>query len=223
MTREDIQRRYVETAPLEELREQLSTQRLARIEAAIAQRQRGLMILMENVWNPHNMAAITRSADAFGVQTIHYTSENALDMSRDTTPDITMTASNANKWVDHNYRGQAIVPAIQALQAQDWKIAAAVVSPDAKPLHDIDWPSYDKLVLLVGNEHRGISKEAEALADIRFYIHMRGLTESFNVSVAASLSLYEIIRQRDQSGKDFSLSQEQAEALTEQFIRNAIY
>jgi tRNA (guanosine-2'-O-)-methyltransferase len=50
--------------------------------------------------------------------------------------------------------------------------------------------------LVFGNEHRGVSSEAESLADEKFIIPMHGMVQSLNVSVAAAVVLYETLRQR---------------------------
>jgi tRNA (guanosine-2'-O-)-methyltransferase len=57
-----------------------------------------------------------------------------------------------------------------------------------------------KIALVFGNEKRGVSKESEKLADETFYIPMRGMIQSLNVSVAAAVSLYEAERQRALKG-----------------------
>jgi tRNA (guanosine-2'-O-)-methyltransferase len=48
----------------------------------------------------------------------------------------------------------------------------------------------------LGNEHRGVSSEALKFADEKFFIPMFGMVQSLNVSVAAAVILYEILRQR---------------------------
>ena len=52
----------------------------------------------------------------------------------------------------------------------------------------------------MGNEHRGVSKEAEELADEKFYIPMYGMVQSLNVSVSAAITIYEALRQRTAKG-----------------------
>ena len=65
---------------------------------------------------------------------------------------------------------------------------------DAKSLYDLDFTKSSAIVF--GNEHRGLSKEAEELADERFFIPMFGMVQSLNVSVSAAISIYEAVRQR---------------------------
>jgi len=51
-----------------------------------------------------------------------------------------------------------------------------------------------------GNEHRGVSPEASALADGNLLIPMTGLIQSLNISVACAVTLYEAYRQREAAG-----------------------
>jgi tRNA (guanosine-2'-O-)-methyltransferase len=52
----------------------------------------------------------------------------------------------------------------------------------------------------MGNEHRGVSKEAAEQADGVFLIPMHGMVQSLNVSVATAVILYEAQRQRREKG-----------------------
>ncbi len=53
------------------------------------------------------------------------------------------------------------------------------------------------MALVFGNEHRGVSDEALALADARYAIPMRGFSQSLNVSVAAAVSLPRAVERRE--------------------------
>jgi len=61
-------------------------------------------------------------------------------------------------------------------------------------IYDIDFT--EKVAIVMGNEHRGVSEEAAKLSDGTIYIPMRGMIQSLNVSVAAAVTLYEAQRQR---------------------------
>ena len=56
-------------------------------------------------------------------------------------------------------------------------------------------------VIIIGNEHSGVSKDSQKLSTQNLYIPMEGIVESLNVSVAAAVTLYEAFRQRKLSGK----------------------
>ena len=73
-----------------------------------------------------------------------------------------------------------------------------MLNKNAVSLFDIDFTK--KIALVFGNEKRGVSHEAELLADETFYIPMRGMIQSLNVSVAAAVALYEASRQRNEKG-----------------------
>ena len=54
----------------------------------------------------------------------------------------------------------------------------------------------EKLVIVIGNESKGVSKEIQNLADVKIKIPMIGKTESLNAAVACSIIAYEGVRQK---------------------------
>jgi tRNA (guanosine-2'-O-)-methyltransferase len=85
-----------------------------------------------------------------------------------------------------------------SLRKDGFIIYASQLSDDAKDISDLDFT--DKVAIVLGNEHRGISKEAAELADERFFIPMYGMVQSLNVSVSAAITIYEALRQRKLKG-----------------------
>ena len=73
-----------------------------------------------------------------------------------------------------------------------------------------------KVALVLGNEHRGVTYDALALADRVVKIDMFGMTQSLNVSVSTALCLYEILRQRPDI--DVSISESEREALLQNYL-----
>lgn len=213
----NIRARFAREAPIADVRVQLTDKRLQHIEHAVYNRQRGLTIIVEDVFDPHNLGAITRTADAIGIQHIHYSAPEFHDANRVGK----FSSSTANKWMDYSYHGQSVEPAIIDLKKEGYQIVATVISDDAKSLYDVDWTQYDKVAILVGNEHSGISQQSIESADIPITIPMRGMTQSLNVSVATAIILSEIVRQREASAINFRLSDDDATALLEKLIRLA--
>lgn len=212
--------RFAQTAPLATLKQQVSPERLTRLTALASQRQAGLSVFMENVWNPHNLAAILRTADGFGIQHVHYSA------AENQTMEIAgkETARTAHKWVDlHTHRPEYSAQTLADFKAQGWQCVASVATPTAPSLYAIDWTQYPKLMLLVGNEHSGLSATTAQAADIHITIPMRGMVTSFNVSVATALILGEIVRQRDASAQRFTVPDAEAEQLLEAFLRRALF
>jgi tRNA (guanosine-2'-O-)-methyltransferase len=79
------------------------------------------------------------------------------------------------------------------------------------------------VALVFGNESRGVSDEALALADARYAIPMRGFSQSLNVSVAAAVSLFRAVDRREsQRGRHGDLPGPEAEALRERFYVLAV-
>jgi len=105
------------------------------------------------------------------------------------------SSSTANKWVEiktftnHNELEERL------RHEQYNSIATTIHEPAAKELWQHDF-SEDNIALWVGNEHRGLSDRALQFCEQKITIPMRGMVESFNVSVAAALVLAEIARQK---------------------------
>ena len=62
-------------------------------------------------------------------------------------------------------------------------------------IFDIDWTKPS--IIVMGNEHRGISDELISICKKKIFIPMAGMVQSLNVSVATAVILYEALRQRD--------------------------
>lgn len=200
--------------------DQMVDTRRATIEHVVRHRQRGLMVIMENVENPFNLAAISRSCDGFGIQTIAFTAipEQAFDPKTEGGP----AATSASKWLDYRVFTTGIAPALNTLKAEGWFIMATVADENAPSLYDTAFAELPQLAVLVGNEKTGLSEAALALADSRITIPMLGMIRSFNVSVATAIILAEIVRQRRASGKNFHLPEDEARALMADFVRRSL-
>jgi len=85
------------------------------------------------------------------------------------------------------YRAHPTLSGALAAQRAEGFALYATVPGAAATIEDLDFSR--PAVLLVGNEHAGLSAEAVAAADVRFGIPMPGLTRSLNLSVAAALVL----------------------------------
>lgn len=173
----------------------ITERRKARLESVLRKRQTGLTIVIENVWDPHNVSAILRSADAVGIRTVHllYTIEKPPNLKRHGK----QSSASAKKWLEFRVH-DSVDACFEALRAENFKVYASHLTNHAIGLHDIDFTSNTAIIL--GNEHRGVSEEACARADGVYFIPMMGMVESLNVSVAAAVSLYEALRQRNEAG-----------------------
>lgn len=187
--------------------------RLERIRQTLDRRQRGAIVL-ENIESLFNAAAVYRSAEALGFQTIHLVFETVprfeprLDGHR--------AATSAACWLDFHVHDSAEACAA-ALKAAGHACIAAAVDDRAEPLFNatLDEP---RPALWFGNEQTGLSERALALADRTLAIPMRGMMQSLNLSVTASLFMYELTRQRIARGFEaHRLPPDQRAALQQRF------
>jgi tRNA (guanosine-2'-O-)-methyltransferase len=187
--------------------------RLQKIRRVLRHRQPDLTVVLENIHDPHNVSAILRSADAVGIVEVHlmYTTEEFPKVGR-------KSSASASKWVERR-KWRSVQECYSDLRQQGFKIYASQLDSDSLCLFDLDLEN--KIALVFGNEHRGVSVEAAALADARFIIPMYGMIESLNVSVACAVSLYEALRQRVARGHYWKpkLSNTALRALTEEWSR----
>lgn len=168
--------------------------RQQRLLAVLKRRQPDLVVVLENVFDPHNASAVLRSCDAVGVLEVHlvYTVEEAPEKVFART-----TSSGTAKWMDI-VRHDSIESCYAALREKGLTILATALQTGSKRHfeHDLSAP----VALVFGNEQRGASEEAIAGADGTIYIPMLGVVESLNISVACAVTLYEAMRQRQAAG-----------------------
>ena len=166
--------------------------RLRKLQRAANSRQPGLAVVLEDLRDPHNLGAISRSCDAFGVQDLHVIFENSPPFDPKAIGKNSSTATN--KWLRYHTHADS-ASALRALKNGGWQIIATDLDETAESIYEADL-CHPRLALLLGNERDGISQTALDMADRRVTIPMRGIAQSINVSVTAALCLYEITRQR---------------------------
>ncbi|MCZ6703192.1 MAG: RNA methyltransferase [Ignavibacteria bacterium] len=167
----------------------IGTERRAnKIKSVIKARQSSLKVVLENIHDPHNVSAIFRTCDAAGIPKV------SLLYYLESFPKISKKSSaSAFKWVEKE-RFKNVQDCYNHLREEGFKIYASQILDDAKYIYDMDFTN--KVAIILGNEHRGISDEAARLADERFLIPMYGMVQSLNVSVSAAVIIYEALRQR---------------------------
>lgn len=169
-----------------------------------AQRTKHLTIALENVYQEHNASAVLRSCDCFGIQELHVIEkDNQYTIQRD-------IALGAGRWVDmYNYdKGEnPEKDCIQKLRDKGYRIVATTPHTNDKTIHEID---IDKpMALIFGTERRGISDEMKNMADEFVQIPMYGFTESFNISVAAAITLNVLRERLEKSSLDWKLNEDE--------------
>jgi tRNA (guanosine-2'-O-)-methyltransferase len=199
--------------PHDPLQDHFAPGRVSRIEQVLALRTRNLALLIENVWDPHNIAACLRSADAFGVQDVHVVEQDGdFELKR-------KVAKGAERWLDiHRYRDTP--SCLAALAEKGYRVYASDLSATCA-LDDIDFT--EPTVLAFGNEHAGATPALIEGAHGTFVLPMRGFAQSLNVSVAVALCLYHAVRERTRRlGALGDLSADERLALRERWLQIAL-
>ncbi|MFC2083817.1 TrmH family RNA methyltransferase [Bacteroidota bacterium] len=171
---------------MEEIR---TENRIRKVKSVLKSRQLSLGIILENIHDPHNVSAIFRTCDAVGLPkiTLLYTHENFPQISK-------VSSASARKWISTE-RFTDVHSCFNQLRKNGFKIYASLVSEEAKNLYNLDLT--EKIALIFGNEHQGVTEEISKYADDAFFIPMKGMVQSLNVSVAVAVALYEALRQRE--------------------------
>lgn len=174
----------------------ITEQRAEKLRSLAADRQVDLTVILENIYDPHNLGAVLRTCDSVGVAEIYalYTVESAEVLEKISGH---KSSSGAKKWVDVHVFDDA-EQCFAAVRKKYDKIYGTHLGADSVGLYDLE---LDKSVaLLFGNENRGMSDEALQMVDGNYIIPQSGLTKSLNISVACAVSLYEAKRQRISAG-----------------------
>ena len=190
----------------------MTNERLEKIQSVLSKRQNNLTVVLENVFDPHNISAVMRSCDAIGVQEL-YVLNTKIPLHKKWG---SRSSSSANKWLTiHQY--DDLSECMAQLKLKYGRILTTHLSSNAVSLYDIDLTQ--KTALVFGNEHDGVSEELRALSDGNFIIPQVGMIRSLNISVACAVSLYEAFRQKQLAGhyKNQGLTLEEHSLLSKQW------
>ena len=186
----------------------LTPERQTKIERVASQRCFDISVVLESIYDRGNISAVMRTAEGLGFADFHIieTAEKFKNANRVT--------QGADKWVESR-KWKSTTEAIKYFK--DNKIRICVTSLEAaKPLHEVDFST--PLALVLGNEKDGASKEIIEAADERVIIPMPGFVQSFNISVAGALCLYQISQSRlKQRGTNVDVTTEQIRILKAQY------
>lgn len=184
----------------------------------LQERTRHIAVVIEDVFQPHNISAAIRSAECFGVQDVHI-----IEQRHSFVPDVSVTRGSS-QWVSLvHYNNKEInntAACFERLRAQGYKMAAT--SPHAKSYTISDVPLDEKLAIVFGTEDVGISDYVVQNADYHVVIPMYGFTESFNISVSVALCLYELTHRLRQSSIDWRLSENETVEIYLHWLRSTI-
>lgn len=181
----------------------LSENKMNLFDKIIADRTKYVTVALENIFQPQNASAVLRTADVFGIQDVHVI-EN--DNEYNVNPRV---VHGASKWINlHKYNEEEnnTLTCINKLKSDGYKVYGTTPHTDDCLIQDI--PLDDKVALVFGTEMTGLSDIAMENVDGFVKIPMYGFTESLNISVSASICLYELKKRLKQSDINWQLSED---------------
>jgi tRNA (guanosine-2'-O-)-methyltransferase len=189
--------------------------RLAKLRRLLEQRQPDMTIILENVWDPHNLSAVLRTADAVGMMEVYALYTEPFPRSR-----LRLgkkSSAGTRKWVDVKMFENA-EDCFSEVRKRYQSIYGLALHENSEAIYQADFTK--SFALVFGNEQNGLSPEVKKACDALLHIPMVGMAESLNISVACAVTAFEAMRQRSANGQynQANFSAEQLEVLVEDYI-----
>lgn len=156
--------------------------------SALTEKNQATILILDELTDPHNLGSIARTADATGVDAIIIPKHRAVGI----TPVAVKASTGALQHVPV-VRVTNISQALEKLKSDGFWIFGTDM--DGTPFDK--WNTAGKVALIIGNEGKGISQNLKKQVDEMITIPMVGHVQSLNASVAASILMYEIFRNRN--------------------------
>ncbi|WP_070138455.1 TrmH family RNA methyltransferase [Crocinitomix algicola] len=170
---------------LEKFYEHISENKREKFDTIVLDRTRHITVVLENIFQPHNAAAVLRSCDCFGIQDVHVIeNDNAYSPNKE----IDMGSS---KWLNinrYNEKPDNTLDCINHLKSKGYKIVAT--TPHTNDCQINELPLDQPIALMFGTEATGLTQNALDAADAYVKLPMYGFTESYNISVSVALALF---------------------------------
>jgi tRNA (guanosine-2'-O-)-methyltransferase len=173
--------------------DKMTPERYTRLTSVLVKRQPDLTVVLENVFDPHNVSAVMRTCDAVGIQDV-FILNNRIPPHKKWGY---RSSSTAAEWLTiHQFTD--VEECFKELRKRYKKIYATHLSEGATELHQINLT--EPVALIFGNERFGVSDDIRKLTDGDFIIPQVGIIKSLNISVACAVTLYEAYRQKSIAG-----------------------
>lgn len=195
----------------------ISENKADRFNRIIRDRTRYLTIIMEDIFQPHNISAVLRSCDCFGIQDVHIIENfNKYEVN----PAVALGSS---KWINiYRYNDQENNSADCFKKIKDQGYAIIAATPHKEGFTPESLPLENKTALVFGTEYEGLSETAINMADGFVGIPMYGFTESFNISVSAALLLRALVERLRHSAVEWQLTEIEQLDVRIQWAKTAI-
>ena len=148
-----------------------------------------IMVILDNIRSMHNVGSVFRTADGFLLEGIVLCGFTPQPPNRD----IQKTALGATESVDWWYV-QNTLDAVIDLKSKGYKVYAIEQVQGSISLEKFSGMNNAPVALVFGNEVEGVATEVIAACDACIEIPQEGMKHSFNISVAAGIVLWEMVR-----------------------------
>ena len=153
-----------------------------------------VIVVLDNIRSMHNVGSVFRTADAFLLQGICLCGYTPQPPHRD----IHKTALGATETVDWWYFASA-AGAVRSLKEVGYAVFAVEQTVGSVPLSEFTSRHSGPLAIVFGNEVSGVGEEALALCDGSVEIPQWGMKHSLNISIAAGIVLWELVRDKSKT------------------------
>ena len=152
----------------------MTPERTDRLNGVLNKRQPDLAVVLENVFDPHNVSAVMRTCDAVGIQDV-FILNNRIPPHKKWGY---RSSSTAAEWLTiHQFTD--ITECFKELRKRFNKIYTTHLSGEAKDIYSLDLT--EPVALIFGNERFGVSDDIRILADGDFIIPQVGIIKSLNI------------------------------------------
>ena len=168
----------------------MTPQRFERLHNVLDHRQPDLTVVLENVFDPHNVSAVMRTCDAVGIQDVYILNTRIAPHKKWGY----RSSSTASEWLTiHQFAD--IEACMAEVKKKYRRILSSYLAEASQPMHSIDFT--EPIALVFGNETFGVSEELRRFTHGEFIIPQVGIIKSLNISVACAVTLYEAYRQKN--------------------------
>ena len=182
--------------------------RFERMKEVLEQRLTSVVLIVEATYMRHNLSAMFRTAESFGIQNVYFVCSKNI---------YTSSASRGSeRWLNVEII-DSIERIVKKLKEEGFSFFIADFSnvsfnPNTVPIEQ-------KIAICMGTELTGVSEKAKQLADGVIQIPMYGFTQSLNVSVACACILQAVTeRRREFLGTLGDLSQQEKDVILHQWV-----
>ena len=167
--------------------------RYKRLTSVLNKRQPDITVVLENVFDPHNVSAVLRTCDAIGIQEVYILNDRIPPHKKWGY----RSSSTAAEWLTL-YQFTDAESCFKEVRNKYENVFTSHLTETSNDLYSMELTN--SIALVFGNETFGVSDHVRQYSDGDFIIPQVGIIKSLNISVACAVTLYEAFRQKSLKG-----------------------